>query len=193
MKYIYLFSITIMIVFSSGCAHKKPTVPVKKAKVLNHLDLSKIDYPNKIGTYELLQKMPLKSHKEGIMIRYVDTKKTKAYLDCYLYKKEQNSSIESQYKDLLEALTFMHKKGELKKFSKIYEDTKMLDKTHRAKRVVFDMENKNIAYYSVLYLATLGDHYFKVRISNPHKPEFLETDYALQSVKELFNTIKFNN
>ena len=193
MKHFYMTALVVLGLLLGGCASKQVKAPIKKSKAITHIELSKINYPNKIGDYELAQKEQLKSHNLGIMIRYIDHKKTKAYLDCYIYPKEQNSTLQSQYDDIIAALSFMHKKGELKKFSKIYEDTIMIDKTDKARRTVFDMENKNVPFYSVLYLTTLGDHYFKVRISNPHKAEFLETDYALKAVKELYKHIKLNN
>jgi hypothetical protein len=193
MKYTYLTLFLISALFLGGCVSKKETPTPKKVQSIKHLDLSKINYPKKVGTYELSHKEQLKGGALGIMIRYVDHKKTKAYLDCYIYPQKVNQTIEDEYKDIILALSFMHKKGELKKFEKIYEDTIMIDDTHKAKRTVFDMENKSVPFYSVLYLTPLEDHFFKVRISNPHKPAFLESDYGEKAVKELYRMIKFNN
>ncbi len=191
MKYIYLTSFLISTLLLSGCASKEVKPTIKEIKPI-HLDLSKISYPNKIGDFELLEKKELKSKDLGIMIRYVNPKMGKAFLDCYIYPQKKNSTIESEYDDLISALNFMLKQGELKHFEKIYEDNKMLDKTHAAKRTVFDMANKNTPYYSVLYLTKLGDKYFKVRTSQPHYDSFLESDYEIKTVKELFTKIKFN-
>jgi hypothetical protein len=193
MKYTYLVLFLISTLFIEGCVSKKAAPTPKKVKTIRHLDLAKINYPKKVGTYELSHKEKLKSDALGIMIRYVDHRKTKAYLDCYIYPQKVNKSIEEEYKDTILALSFMHQKGELKKFEKIYEDTIMIDNNHQAKRTVFDMENKSVPFYSVLYLAPYEDHFFKVRISNPHKSEFLESDYGEKAVKELYRMIKFNN
>ncbi len=191
MKYIYLVALLLSSILLGGCATKEVKPPIKKTKSI-HLDLSKINYPSKIGDYELVEKKALASKDLGIMIRYVNPKAGQAFLDCYIYPQKKNSTLDTEYQDLMSALNFMLKKGELKHLKKIYEDTVMLDDTHKSKRTVFDMTNKNTAYYSVLYLTKLEDHYFKVRTSQPHKAAFLESDYEIKTVKELFSKIKFN-
>ncbi len=191
MKYIYLPALLITAILLSGCVTKEVRPLIQKTKS-RHLDLSKINYPSKIGDYELLEKKELKNKGLGIMIRYVNPKKGKAFLDCYIYPQKKNSTLDTEYQDLIAALTFMRKQGELKHFEKIFESTVMLNDTTQAQRTVFDMENKNTPYYSVLYLAKLDDYYFKVRTSQPHNDSFLNSDYELKTVKELFSKIKFN-
>ena len=192
MKYTYLTSFFLVLTLLSGCAHKAPKPSIKKEIKTRHLDLSKISYPKKIGDFELYEKKTLKSKDLGIMIRYVNPKMGKAFLDCYIYPQKKNSTLDTEYRDVIAALNFMLKKGELTHLEKMYEDNRMLDKTHPVKRAVFDMANKNTPYYSVLYLTKLGDKYFKVRTSQPHYDSSLESDYEIKTVKELFTKIKFN-
>ncbi len=178
----------------AGCAPKTTEKKVKKEipVTIQKLDLAKINYPTKIGDFELQEKKSLQNSALGIMIRYVNPKKNKAFLDCYIYPQKPQSSLKSEYHDIMTALNFMHQKGELKQLKTLQEDSIMIAPNTPAKRVVFDMENRYTPYYSVLYLSTLGDHYFKVRISNPHKTSFLKSDYAQKTIKELYAKIKFN-
>ncbi len=192
MKHIYLSIFLILSFLLGGCVSKTVKPVIKKSKEVRHINLKNIHYPNKIGNYELLSREDLKKESLGIVIRYVDKKESKAYLDCYLYPKSAKGTIQQQYKDIMDALSFMHKKGTLTKFEKIYEDTIMIDKEIQAKRALFDMAHKGTKFYSLLYLAPLEDHYFKVRISSPHKSDFLEGDYAIKEVKELYKSIKFS-
>ena len=191
MKYFYLTIFLISTILLSACATKevKPTVKKTKSTALN---LSKINYPKKIGNYELESKKSFENSALGITIRYIDTEKTKAYLDCHIYPQGKDKDLNIHYNELISALKYMHKAGELTAFKILKEDSISLDASHTAKRAVFEMENRNIAYYSVVYLSKVEDHYFKIRISNPKKTEFLQSDFGEKTVKELFKNIKFN-
>jgi hypothetical protein len=177
-----------------GCANKKIEKPIAKkvTKTIQHLDLSKINYPKKVGSYDLYNKESLKGGKAGIMIRYVDYNNSKAFLDCYIYPQGNETNISAHYQDFMAGLKFMLKQKELKKLKVLKEDSVQLNKKTIAKRTLFEMENKSVSYYSTLYLAPMQDHYFKVRLSNPLKEEFLNSDLGEKTVKELFNKIKFN-
>ena len=194
MKYIYFIAPLIIFIMISGCASKKSEKPVTKkvTKSIQHLDLSKINYPQKIGTYDLYNKTNVKDGTAGIMIRYVDYNNSKAFLDCYIYPQGNETNITEHYQDFISGLEFMLKQKELKKLKIMKEDSVALNTNTQAKRTFFEMENKSVSYYSTLYLAPLQDHYFKVRLSNPLKQEFLNSDHGEKTVKELFNAIKFN-
>ncbi len=194
MKYLYFIAPLLLLIMISGCANKKvETPPVKKVtKSIQHLDLSKINYPKKVGTYDLYSKERIKGTDTGIMIRYVDFNNSKAFLDCYIYPQGNETNITAHYQDFMSGLQFMLKQKELKKLKLLKEDSVKLNSDVTAKRALFEMENKSVSYYSTLYLAKMQDHYFKVRLSNPLKPEFLSSDLGEKTVKELFNTIKFN-
>jgi len=193
MKYLYFIAPLIALIMIGGCASKKVEKPAAKKmiKTLQHLDLSKINYPKKIGTYDLYNKESIKG-TAGIMIRYVDYNNSKAFLDCYIYPQGNETNMTAHYQDFMSGLKFMLKQKELKKLKVLKEDSVKLNKNTVAKRTLFEMENKSVPYYSTLYLAPLADHYFKVRLSNPLKQEFLNSDHGEKTVKELFNTIKFN-
>ena len=194
MKYIYLTTFLISTLLLSACASKKVKPVTKKTKstTVRQLDLSKINYPNSIGDYELQGKRTLKNKAQGIMIRYLNKNKTTSYLDCNIHPKGKDTNLTAHYKDILSGISFMHKEGVLKKAKILKEDTIMIDATHSAQRTIFEMENEITPYYSVLYLAPLEDHYFYVRFSNPHKASFLQSDFGEKTVKELFSKIKFN-
>ncbi len=190
MKTVYFSLFVIFSLLLGGCAAKKVTTAQKSRQA--PLDLSKIHYPTTIGSYEFESKKDFKNKSLGTLIRYIDTKKTKAYLDCYLYPQTQDSNLSSQYNELKSTLFFMAKSGEFKKFKTLKEDKINLDATHQAFRGIYDIENKNLPFYSVAYLATLKDHYFKVRISNPHKASFLSSDFGEAAVRELYKKINFD-
>ena len=192
MKHVILSLFLILGVFLFGCASKKVEPTQKTTKTLKQLDLSKINYPSKIGDYKLQNKQTLKNKAQGIMIRYLNNKKTTSYLDCNIYPQGKDLNLTTHYHDILSGISFMQKEGVLKKATILKEETIMIDATHTALRTIFDMENKITPYYSVLYLVPLEDHYFYVRFSNPHKPEFLQSDFGEKTVKELFSKIKFN-
>jgi len=192
MKYIFLVTTMFIALYMGGCASKKSVATMKQTKAVKNLDLSKMIYPKKVGAYTLESKKSLENKNLGITLRYIDNTKTKAYLDCYIYPKGKDTDITVHYNELLSALKYMHKMGELKAFKVLSEESLMLDETHRAKRAVFEMANHNLPFYSVLYLSPLEDHYFKIRISNPHKAAFLKSDFGEKTVKELFKAIKFN-
>lgn len=191
MKYIYFVTFLITSLLLAGCVTKEAKLPLKKTKVA-HLDLSKIDYPSEIGDYKLESKKSFEDSALGITLRYIDSKKTKAYLDCHIYPQGKEADMEVHYKELISALHYMHKEGELSRFKILKEDSVTLDETHSATRAIFEMENRNISYYSVAYLTKLEDHYMKVRLSNPKKEAFLTSDFGEKTVKELFKNIKFN-
>ena len=194
MKLLHLLLALGVLIMMGACSSKKVEKPIAKKVVHTKkqiaLDLSKINYPNTIGDYELEYKKSLESKNLGIMIRYIDHKKTKAYLDCYIYPQKQ--PLQAHYQDNIAALQFMHKKGVLKRFNILSEDNVSLDATHNAKRAVFEMENQSTAYYSTFYLSPVEDHYFKVRLSHPHRDTFLSSDKGEKVVKTLFSKIKFN-
>ncbi len=191
MKYIYLATFLITSLLLTGCVTKEAKLPLIQTKV-SPLDLSKINYPSKIGDYELESKKSFENTNLGITLRYIDSKKTKAYLDCHIYPQGKETDMKLHYQDLISALNYMHKEGELSGFKILKEDNVSLDATHTAARAVFEMENRNIAYYSVAYLTKLEDHYMKVRLSNPRKKVFLTSDFGEKTVKELFKNINFN-
>lgn len=191
MKYLYLVTFFITSLLFTGCVTKEAKLPLKKTKSAP-LDLSKISYPTKVGDYEFESKKSFENTNLGITLRYIDSKKTKAYLDCHIYPQGKETDMKVHYQELISALNYMHKEGELSGFKILKEDSLALDATHSATRAIFEMENRNLAYYSVAYLTKLEDHYMKVRLSNPKKEAFLTSDFGEKIVKELFRNIKFN-
>ena len=190
MQYFTLLLATVFIF--SGCASKKPEPTKKVTQSVQKLDLSKINYPSKIGGYLLQNKQTLKNRRQGIMIRYIKKTKTTSYLDCNIYPKGEDKNITTHYKDILSGISFMKKEGVLKQADILKEEHIMIDAKHSALRTIFEMQNSITAYYSVLYLVPFEDHYIYVRFSNPHKAEFLQSDYGEKTLKELYKAIKFN-
>ncbi len=190
MKYIFFIIPLFALLLASGCAHKQATPKV--TKIIKHLDLSKINYPKEVGSYTLFSKEKIKNNDNAIMIRYVDYKHAKAFMDCYIYPQGRETNITTHYQDFLSGLNFMLKKGEFKKLTTLKEDKVSLDQNTTALRTLFEMQNKNVAYYSTLYLAPLEDHYFKVRLSNPLTSDFPSSDLGEKDVKELFKNLRFN-
>ncbi len=189
MKYI-LYSITLStLLLYSGCAnksvHSKPILTKKSIKI------DDITAPRKIGVYTLVSQKLYPDKKLGIALRYADEKHKNAFLDCFIYPKDElDKTLDKHYKDFIDALKFMHQKGEFQSFEILKEDEVMLDSTTKAKRALFRITNKVIPYYSVAYLADLGDKFFKVRISNQLTDSFLSSDLGWSAVKELYNSIK---
>ena len=189
MKYFYLLALMISIFMMHACSSKTSTTPIKKTKTIK---LSKITYPKQVGDYTLESEKSLKSDDMGIMLRYIDQKKTHAYLDCQIYPQGSATDPKKHYEDLLISLEYMKKQGVLKQFNIISVGQSKLDANHTAKVAVFEMENASTPYYSALYLAPIEDYYYRVRISSPRKASFLQSDYGEKVVQELFKAINFH-
>lgn len=193
MKNIYLISFVVTTLLLGGCVSKKAQVTPKKTKSLATLNLSQVNYPSKIGDYTLEHKRDFPTKNLGTTVRYTDHKNSKGYLDCHLYPQGKDRDLKHHYDDLISALKYMHKKGELSEFKILQEDSVDINSPQQTLRAVFEMANKNTAYYSVLYLTKVADHYYKIRISHPKREHFLKSDLGEKSAKELLNKIMFKN
>jgi hypothetical protein len=171
---------------SSKSAH-----PLATTKSDQSINIAQLTYPTQVGDFILQSKKKVGQNADGILLRYLDKRKTYAYLDCLIYPKGDEKDTKKHYQKLLSAYHYMKEKGELKKFNIIAVDSLDLDGTHKAQMNAFEMQNINTAYYSILYLAPIKDHYFRVRLSYPPNKRFLKGDYGKKAVKELFQAIGF--
>ena len=186
MKYLsYLLILTALMY--SGCAHKASPKPILTKKSIK---IEKISAPRELGDYTLTSTKLYEDKTLGLALRYANTKHKNSFLDAFVYPKKLHKDLESHYQDFLDALNYMKEKGEFLSLEKIREDEVMLDSTTKAKRVVFKITNKLIPYYSVAYLADLGDNFFKVRISNRLDDNFLHSDLGWSAVRKLYTSIR---
>ncbi len=187
MKYFLSLLVLFLIIFG-GCSHKSQPKPVlTKTSII----IDKIQAPRQIGSYTLQSQKIYEDKKLGIALRYADIKKKDAFLDAFIYPKSSlDHTLDKHYSAFIDALKYMKEKGEFTNFEILKEDEVMLDSTTRAKRALFQITNRLIPYYSVAYLADLGDKFFKVRISNQLTSSFLTSDLGWSAVKELYQAIK---
>ncbi len=177
--------LTIAILLITGCANKSPKPILTKTAI----KIEDIKAPRKIGSYELEGQKDYSDKKLGIGLRYIDKSKYKAYLDAFVYPK--NESLEEHYSSFKSALNFMAKKGKFKSLKLLREDELMLDAQTKVKRALYEIYGPTVPYYSVAYIAPIDSkHFFKVRISNPLISSYLTSDLGLSAVKELFHSIK---
>ncbi len=180
--------LTITLLMITGCANKqaKPVLTKTAIKIEN------IKAPRKIGSYELEGQKDYSDKKLGIGLRYIDKSKYKAYLDAFIYPKDE--PLEKHYELFKNALNYMEKKGKFKSLKLLREDEVMLDSQTKAKRALYEIYGPTVPYYSVAYLADIdGKHFLKVRISNPLVSSYLSSDLGLAAVKELYKSITIGN
>ena len=186
----YLISVlTVVAIFSfGGCVNKskpKPTLTKKSIVIEN------IKAPRKLGEYDLISQKIYDDKQKGIALRYANTKKKNSFLDAFIYPKTKlDKDLQTHYKNFIDTLKYMHQKGEFQSFEILKEDEVMLDPNTKSKRALFKIRNKMIPYYSVAYLAEIGDKFFKVRISNQITDSFLHSELKWREVRELFKSIK---
>jgi len=186
MKYLsYLLVLTALLY--SGCSHKARPKPILTKKSIK---LENITAPRELGRYTLNSTKLYEDKTLGLALRYANNKQKNAFLDAFIYPKKLDKDLNSHYQDFLDALNYMKEKGEFLSLEKIKEDEVMLDSGTKAKRVVFKITNKLIPYYSVAYLADLGDKFFKVRISNRLDDKFLHSDLGWSAVRKLYTSIR---
>jgi hypothetical protein len=187
MKYIIKVALLFAVVFYSGCSTKRASKPVLTK---THIKIDGITAPRKVGQYELQSQKCYENKNLGKALRYANKSKRNAFLDCFIYPKGEDKDLQTHYDSFMSALKFMNEKGEFKSFEVLKEDEVMLDATTKAKRALFKITNKSLPYYSVAYIAEIGDHFFKVRISNQQVPSFLNSDLGWNDTKTLFQAIK---
>ncbi len=186
MRYFLLFG-TLTTLLYTGCAHKVRPQPILTK---TSIKIEDITAPRRVGTYTLTSQKRYDDQTLGIALRYADLQKKDAFLDCFIYPKKIDKDLESHYKDFIDTLKYMKKKGEFKSFEVLKEDEVMLDSQTKAKRALFRITNKSVPYYSVAYLADLGDKFFKVRISNALEDRFLHSDLGWNATRELYTAVK---
>ncbi len=186
MRYFLLFASLTALLYT-GCAHKDRPQPILTKTTIKIEDITA---PRRVGPYTLTSQKRYDDKTLGIALRYADMQKKDAFLDCFIYPKKIEKDLESHYKDFIDTLQYMKEKGEFKSFEILKEDEVMLDLQTKAKRALFRITNKSIPYYSVAYIADLGDKFFKVRISNALEDSYLHSDLGWNAVRELYTAVK---